>query len=73
MADIKISNLNQINSVLNAMSANSGSSRLDNHYFQSNEISIDDLQDKAFKKNVLVTIVNTYGNIYKLTFLIALT
>lgn len=50
MASIKLAGANQVNNALTAMQNNTGTSRTDEYYFQNNDVTIEDIQDKAFKK-----------------------
>lgn len=72
MAANKI-NQGQLNATLNAMQAGTGNSRVDEYYFATNDISIDDLQSKAFNKNLIITITPIYGVIYKMIYTTILT
>lgn len=73
MAQIKLAGSNAINNALTAMKNGTGTSRTDEYFFQSNDVTIDEIQDSAFKKGVIVNIVLMYGIIYKLTFNLILT
>jgi hypothetical protein len=68
MATVKLSGPAQVNQVLTAMKNNTGAARIDEYYFQTNDVAIEDLYDNAFKKSVIVNVVPVYGNIQKLTY-----
>lgn len=67
MAQIRIKETT-LTGALNSMVNNVGSARTDEFYFQTNDITIDDVYDRAFAKKLLVTITNVNSNIYKLQF-----
>ncbi len=73
MAAVKLNGPTQVNQVLTGMKNGTGTARTDEYYFQTNDVAVEDLQNNAFGKGVIVTITQVYGNINKLTFNLILT
>jgi hypothetical protein len=68
MATVKIPGLIGLNSTLLAMRNNTGTARIDEFYFQTVEVTTEEILDNAYKKDVLINVETVYNNIIKITF-----
>lgn len=68
MASVKMTQ-NNSNNVLNDMKNNVGTSRSDEYYFCTNEINVKDLRDLAFKKNLIISVVQVDEYASKMNFI----
>jgi hypothetical protein len=72
MASIRIKATTLI-TPLNNMVANTGTARIDEYFFQTNDIAVDDVMEQAFAKKLIINMTFLYGNIYKFSFVQLLT
>jgi hypothetical protein len=64
MADIKINGVQEINNILVKIKDNVLTARTDVYFFLLSDISIEDLEEKAFKRNILLTINKENSIVY---------
>lgn len=72
MAEIAIKST-VLPNVFNQMVNNTGTARLDEFFIQTNEITIDDLYERAFSRKLIINVTAIYGNIVKFQFTSLLT
>lgn len=57
-----------LTTIFNQMVANTGTSRVDEYFIQTNDIELNDLYDRAFAKKLVITVTPIYSNIVKFQF-----
>lgn len=62
-----------LTTIFNNMVANTGTSRTDEYFIQTNDITTEDLYDRAFAKKLIITVTPLYSSIIKFQFTSLLT